>query len=491
MVVRRPSAGCAQAMVAAVTAPTAATVAATIVRSITRLLGSLTPYRRNPVTCAAADAVAPVGRLPIIPNGFGRAPKSASMSRMARELRDAALPRRLSFRCHLAGFGGGLCLARRLGLCGGAARGRVSLWSRGLRAAGLGLLRGRLLRLRLGLLRLLRTVLGCCRLARLGATLWLPAGSARRAGIKQGKRLFEGHRLRRHVGGQCGVDAVVAHVGSVAAVLHHHRATLIRVLSERATGIGAETALARSLGLPLREQRHRTVEPDIENIIAGLEIGVSLAVLHVGAEAADTGHDRLAVFRMPADLARQREQPKRAVEVDVVRVQALGDASAFRLLAVDGLAELHIGAEPAGAQRHFEAGVLIHAELLHAAVGAVERSGKLARIAAFGIVRAADETAEFAELERKPPGPAVRALARIGAVRPLWKQMRGEHFIERIDDLGDAQLLDVADRVGELLPEVAQQIAPGEFVVGDAVELLFEVGRETVFDVAREEAFQE
>jgi hypothetical protein len=30
-----------------------------------------------------------------------------------------------------------------------------------------------------------------------------------------------------------------------------------------------------------------------------------------------------------------------------------------------------------------------------------------------------------------------------------------EHLVERIDDLGDAQLLDVANRAGEFPPEVA------------------------------------
>ncbi len=41
------------------------------------------------------------------------------------------------------------------------------------------------------------------------------------------------------------------------------------------------------------------------------------------------------------------------------------------------------------------------------------------------------------------------------------------------------------------LPEVAQQVAPGELVVGDAVELLLEPGGEVVFDIAGEEALQE
>ena len=124
--------------------------------------------------------------------------------------------------------------------------------------------------------------------------------------------------------------------------------------------------------------------------------------------------------------------------------------------------------------------------------GAAAVAGReLAGVAAFRIVRAADEAAELAELERQLAGLAVRALARIGAVRARREQVRRQHLVERVDDLGDAQLLDVADRGGELAPEIAQQVAPGDLVVGDAVELLLEAGGEVVFDIAGEEAFQE
>ena len=53
------------------------------------------------------------------------------------------------------------------------------------------------------------------------------------------------------------------------------------------------------------------------------------------------------------------------------------------------------------------------------------------------------------------------------------------------------EILDLADGAGERDPELAQDLAPVDLVVGDAVELLLEVGGEVVFDVARKEAFQE
>ncbi len=69
--------------------------------------------------------------------------------------------------------------------------------------------------------------------------------------------------------------------------------------------------------------------------------------------------------------------------------------------------------------------------------------------------------------------------------------MRAEHLVERVDHLADLEVLDLADRAREVAPEIAQQVAPFEFVVGDAVELVLEAGGEIVFDVAREKILQE
>ncbi len=69
--------------------------------------------------------------------------------------------------------------------------------------------------------------------------------------------------------------------------------------------------------------------------------------------------------------------------------------------------------------------------------------------------------------------------------------MRRQHLVERVDHLGDAQVLDLVDRADEIAPEVAQHVAPGDLVVGDAVELLLEIGGEIVFDISGEEAFEE
>ena len=115
--------------------------------------------------------------------------------------------------------------------------------------------------------------------------------------------------------------------------------------------------------------------------------------------------------------------------------------------------------------------------------------------AAFGIVRAADERAELAELQRQLAGAACRALARIDRVafrvvarrEEVWPQ----HFVDRIDHVGDAQLRRCADGGRELGPEVAEEILPRQLAVGDEVELLFQRGGEIVFHVTREEFLEE
>src|SRR5579884_2412719 len=104
-------------------------------------------------------------------------------------------------------------------------------------------------------------------------------------------------------------------------------------------------------------------------------------------------------------------------------------ALGFRGTLVPGLfAELDIGAEAAHAQRDFQPGFRIlaqHLDPVRAAVGG--GTGRhLSREITIGIVRAADECAEPAELEREPARAALRALARVAAVGARGKDVRGE-----------------------------------------------------------------
>jgi len=67
----------------------------------------------------------------------------------------------------------------------------------------------------------------------------------------------------------------------------------------------------------------------------------------------------------------------------------------------------------------------------------------------------------------------------------------GEHVVEDVDHLGDAQVLDLCRTAAvKVAPEVAQKVAPRDLVVGDAIELLLQVGGEIEIDVARRRSFR-
>ena len=52
----------------------------------------------------------------------------------------------------------------------------------------------------------------------------------------------------------------------------------------------------------------------------------------------------------------------------------------------------------------------------------------------------------------------------------------------------DLEILGLADRGGEILPEIAQQLLPVELAGRDFVQLLFQIGGEIICDIAVEEA---
>src|SRR5215510_2578502 len=251
----------------------------------------------------------------------------------------------------------------------------------------------------------------CCRLAvalgglsrhRFARGAPLRSSAAAGLGIDQRHRFVESHGLRRRAGRQGGIDAAVADIGPVASVAGNDLAASFRMLAERAAGRrGAAPALLRLFG----DQRDGAVEAEAEHVIAGLQVGVSLAVLDIGAIAADAGDDRLAGLGMTADFARQRQQLQGKVEIDRRWLGALGQGGALGLFAVVALAELHIGAEAASADAYLQARFRIlseHADAVVDRLFARGRDRELPRIAALGIVRAADEGAELAELEREP-----------------------------------------------------------------------------------------
>ena len=164
---------------------------------------------------------------------------------------------------------------------------------------------------------------------------------------------------------------------------------------------------------------------------------------------------------MQPDLARQRQQLQRPLEIDRRRIDALRhatNASASRPLRLRRAARrARIGpvrsvtARPVSGSKP--------SDLPSAVDFTVARAGpELPRVAALGIVAAADEGAVLAgDLERS--GGRSRTLGHARGSRAIVlgrEDVRPEHLVQRFQHLADAQILDLVDRAGELPPEVAQ-----------------------------------
>src|SRR5947207_11060502 len=110
----------------------------------------------------------------------------------------------------------------------------------------------------------------------------------------------------------------MADIRTVAPAPNEDGTAFLRMLPEGATALCAEAALARTARALLLDQGHGTVRADTQHILIGGEAGICSAVLHVWSEAADPGDDRLSIIRVFAHLARQREERKRPLKVDIV-----------------------------------------------------------------------------------------------------------------------------------------------------------------------------
>src|SRR4029077_4304132 len=128
---------------------------------------------------------------------------------------------------------------------------------------------------------------------------------------------------------------------------------------------------------------------------------------------------------------------------------------AFRLFALGIillLAELDVGAETAGLHDYVQTGL---GGLAEDAVGAgFAVGGERAGVAAFRIIRAADEGTKLSGLQIEPAGPAGRTLSGVTAILARRIDVRPQHVVEGIKYLGNAEILDVVDRANKIEPEI-------------------------------------
>ena len=283
--------------------------------------------------------------------------------------------------------------------------------------------------------------------------------------------------------------------GAEAAALHLHQGSVLRMV--------AQGDAAR---LGIGQQLHRPVHADGEDVVPGLEALREGAHLQIGAEAAEIGRDLLARLGMESNQARHREQRQRPLQRQRVRVHAAGQGGAARLgrlalLVHPGLAELDIEAIGTTAEGDLLLGGRVDAEAAVAALALGRlalrpRNGEGAGVAAFRVVRAADEGAGAAQAQAQPAAGAVFLLAAgatagVGPVLARGEEMRAEILVQRVDDVADLQLLRRVHRGAELVPELVHHLAPVGPAAGDVVELLLHCGGEAGVHVALEEGDEE
>ena len=173
------------------------------------------------------------------------------------------------------------------------------------------------------------------------------------------------------------------------------------------------------------------------------------------------------------------------------------DGPAFRkagALCFLALATLDIGAETTGPCSDFLTGEWVLAErfrFVRSSRFAVGVSAELAGILAFGIVGAADECTVFPKLQRQHSCAAGRARTRIATVFSCREHQRRQFFVQCVENIGDAQFLDVIDITREVAPEIAQNVFPGKLAVRNKIELFLKVCREIIFHIALEETLKE
>ncbi len=232
--------------------------------------------------------------------------------------------------------------------------------------------------------------------ALLGAAAFAPGRDERQG-------LLEREARRIGIARQGRIDLAPIDIGAEAAGLD--REGTARGMVPEGAACGGRLTAETTAGEPAffgNDEIDRAVAADLEDILVLAYVRIGLAVLNIGAEAADTGEDRLLRLGMPCDLARQRQKPDRLFESQLVGGNRLRQRRPFRLVA---FALLHIGTEPAVTQCDHFAGCGIDAQHFDAgAIAALDRAllariRQSARELAFGIIGTADEGAEFAELQ--------------------------------------------------------------------------------------------
>ena len=253
------------------------------------------------------------------------------------------------------------------------------------------------------------------------------------------------------------------------------------------------------------QKLHRAVHADGPDFIHLGQIGIDRLgripglVADKWPVAPDGRLDRRAILGMRAHPSWQRQKPERPVQIDCLHHPSLGQRGALGLGVVGGgLAQLHIGAKPAIAQRDGQRCVGINAQHLalrtdgRAGIGIGIGRAEGAGVAAVGIVRTADEgPARACGAHAQPPLPTGRAGTRIRAVGLGRKQMRLQHLVDLVQHIGDAQFRRFGQGCRKIAPKGIKHRLVGARAGADLIQLVFQIGGEIIFDVSAKVIDQE
>ena len=253
----------------------------------------------------------------------------------------------------------------------------------------------------------------------------------------------------------------------------------------------------------LGQKLHGAVHANGEHLVQCFEVRIgpatvrrAVGVFDIGAVAPDIGPDHHPIFRVRADLTRQRQQHDSAFQLQLFGGPVLGHrlTRRFFVLFGDGAA-LHIGAEAP-----FEhANLVAHILAQQFAIGRNSRGFGLgvgraegAGIAAFRVVRAADERAAGpCGAHGQTPNLAVGAQARVATILIGREEMRLEYLVDLLQHLGDAQIGCFRDRSRKILPEPAQHILIVGIRRAHLIKLVFQIGGEIIAHIFAEVILEE
>src|SRR6516164_3518779 len=207
----------------------------------------------------------------------------------------------------------------------------------------------------------------------------------------------------------------MADIGAVTPGVYND-GTAFGMLAELTQQPRPRPSLRRRFG----EQDDGPVHADGQHVIIGSERLEGRPMLDVRTEAADSRNDRLACLGMPPELARQGEQSQSSVEIDIGGFHRSRQGNPLRLERAIVRAELDIVPVRAFLESDRQATRRIVSEqrVCGRTPLAVSFERERPRVSAIRIIGAADESAEFAELDAEPARATERANARIapGAV---------------------------------------------------------------------------